>query len=481
MVKIVNLEDLNFNLIKTFKLDSGELTFNFLLNGYVEEKLMKLVFDENYQIKEFIYYLIYEPSFSFEEFNINESEMEVILRSFVDENPNFFHDFDSSNENFFEEFNLNIKRTTEERHKEIEEIIHNQMKVYEDIVENMYPTINVMNELIFRNSSMIKNISLPIIEFPSIPPIITPNFTNISEVSKILNHITVANKATFDAIVNIKPILPISLIKEVSLTQNALNNVYNSLNLIDWESINQSLKILQNSINIPRFNIVYTDKQVFALMLHNQIEEIEDNDELKSIFSLDFLLSLTDGDWWIIPRFSKEEYIQLSSIDNINSNIINQYFIGKYYENPELLCLMIQEWDLTEIRKKIIYQAYINYIYGNYEACVIILMLQIEGILKEKISMKKSSGKLRQYLEKQLNSNSSINSWDDFLNRANIQYIWMVLNPLDDTIDFNAEEGLINRNNIAHVGIVEANQLIAIRFFFILDTLIYIFKSITDE
>ena len=108
-------------------------------------------------------------------------------------------------------------------------------------------------------------------------------------------------------------------------------------------------------------------------------------------------------------------------------------------------------------------------------------MLQIEGILKEKISMKKSSGKLRQYLEKQLNSNSSINSWDDFLNRANIQYIWMVLNPLDDTIDFNAEEGLINRNNIAHVGIVEANQLIAIRFFFILDTLIYIFKSITDE
>ena len=450
MVEIMNLEDLNFNILKTFKLDSGELTFNFLLNGYVEEKLMKLVFDENYQIKEFIYYLIYEPSFLFEEFNINESEMEVILRSFVDENPDFFHDFDNSNENFFEEFDFSIKRRVEERQKEIEEIFQNQMEVYEDFVENMYPTITVMNDLIFRNYSMIKNISLPIIELSSIIPIITPIF-------------------------------PISLIKEVSLTQNALNNVYNSLNLIDWGSVNQSLQILQNLYNIPRFDIVYTDKQLFALTLYNQIEEIGDNGELKSIFSLDFLLSLTDGDWWIIPRFSKEEYIQLSSIENINSNIINQYFIGKYYENPELLYLMIQEWDLTEIRKKIIYQAYINYIYGNFEACVIILMLQIEGILKEKISMKKSSGKLRQYLEKQLNNNSSINSWDDFLNRANIQYIWMVLNPLDDNIDFNAEEGLINRNNIAHIGIVEANQLIAIRFFFILDTLIYIFKSITDE
>ena len=27
---------------------------------------------------------------------------------------------------------------------------------------------------------------------------------------------------------------------------------------------------------------------------------------------------------------------------------------------------MIQEWDLSDIRKKIISQAYINYLYGNY-------------------------------------------------------------------------------------------------------------------
>ena len=73
---------------------------------------------------------------------------------------------------------------------------------------------------------------------------------------------------------------------------------------------------------------------------------------------------------------------------------------------------------------------------------------KIDEILNRKANSNIVSLVNEKYLEKQLNSNSSINSWDDFLNRANIQYIWMVLNPLDDTIDFNAEEGLINRNNI---------------------------------
>lgn len=476
----MNLEDLNFDILKNFKLDSGELTFNFLINGYIEEKLMKSVYDEDYDIKEFIYFLIYQPTFSFADFEIEESEIELILRSFVEENPDFFNDFDYSNENFFEEFKLNIKRTIDEREKVIQEIIDNEIKRYNKIVENLYPTTNMMNELIRRNSMLLNTISLSTLDLLTISPVMDSYLDKVSEISNTLNHVSSANKVTIDAISNIKPILPISLIKDVSLTQNTLNNLYNSLNLIDWESINRSLTFLQNLSNIPNFNIIYSEKEEFALNLYNQIEEIDDNEELKTIFSLDFLLSLTDGNWWIIPRFSKEEYLQLSSIENINSNIFNQIFIGRYYENPELFYSMIQEWDLTDIRKKIISQAYINYIYGNYEACVIILMLQIEGILKENISMKKSAGKLRQHLEKQLNNNQTINSWDTFLNKANIQYVWMVLKPLYEDVGFNADEGIINRHNIAHIGIVEANQLIAIRFFLILDTLLYIFKSIDN-
>ena len=110
MVFIMNLEEMNFDIIKTFNLDSGELTLNFLINSFVEEKLMNLVSDGNYDIKEFIYYLIYQPSFSFNDFNIKESEVELILRSFVKENSYFFKDFDNSNENFLEEFQFFIKR-----------------------------------------------------------------------------------------------------------------------------------------------------------------------------------------------------------------------------------------------------------------------------------------------------------------------------------------------------------------------------------
>ena len=46
-------------------------------------------------------------------------------------------------------------------------------------------------------------------------------------------------------------------------------------NLIDWESINQSLAVLQDSLNIPKFDIVYTKKEEFALNLYNQINEID--------------------------------------------------------------------------------------------------------------------------------------------------------------------------------------------------------------
>ena len=344
----------------------------------------------------------------------------------------------------------------------------------------MSPTNNMINDLIHRNSMMLNTISLPAINLSTISQVLAPYLDKSSEISNTLNHIAIANKAAIDAISSINPILPISLINNMSLTQNTLNNLYNSLNLIDWESINQSLIVIQNLSHIPNFNITYTKKEEFALNLYNQIEEIDDNEELKSIFSLDLLLSITNGDWWIIPRFTKEEYLQLSTIENITSNILNQYVIGKYYENPKLLYMMIQEWNLTDIRRNIITQAYINYIYGNYEACVILLMLQIEGILKENISMKKGFGELRRHLEKDLNKNQTINPWDTFLNRANIQYIWMVLKPLGDKIDFNAEDGIVNRNNIAHVGIVEANQLISIRFFLILDTLLYIFKSLDN-
>lgn len=64
---------------------------------------------------------------------------------------------------------------------------------------------------------------------------------------------------------------------------------------------------------------------------------------------------------------------------------------------------MVLNWNITsDMRRTIITQALFNYMEGNFEICVLALVLQIEGIMKEKISYKKSSGELRASLEQKL-------------------------------------------------------------------------------
>lgn len=96
----------------------------------------------------------------------------------------------------------------------------------------MSPTNNMINDLIHRNSMMLNTISLPAINLSTISQVLAPYLDKSSEISNTLNHIAIANKAAIDAISSINPILPISLINNMSLTQNTLNNLYNSLNLI---------------------------------------------------------------------------------------------------------------------------------------------------------------------------------------------------------------------------------------------------------
>lgn len=476
----MSLKDLNLDVIKNIHLDSGKLILNFSINNNIEEILFELVYNDTYEFKDFIYCLIVNPSFSLDDFNISDYEVEIILKSFVDENYEFFNEFDYEDETFLEEFKVYVKNSFSNQEKYFNQLLDSKIDEINNFIDDMSPDLALINNLVLKNSIILDNITYPIVEVPFISSIIYQYTDSLLDFFTIINHINDANEATLNFVSKIQPILPFSFIDHVSLTQDTINALYYSLNQIDWTIINQSLSMLQYISNIPRLDIVYTKKQEFAINLYNIIEEIDDNGEIKSIFPLDFLLSLTEGSWWIIPRFSKEEYNYLSSIENLNANVINQIFVGKYFENPELLNLMIKEWDLSDIRKKIISQAYTSYIYGQYESCVILLILQIEGILKEKISMKKSFGKLRQYLENQLNNNQTMDSWDTFLNKANIQYIWMILKPLGDNVQFNANEGVLNRNNVAHIGIVEANQLIALRFFFIIDTLMYILKSLEN-
>ena len=127
-------------------------------------------------------------------------------------------------------------------------------------------------------------------------------------------------------------------------------------------------------------------------------------------------------------------------------------------------------------------QATDNYYGGNYEICVLTLLLQIEGLMRDKFKIKAKSSKLREKLEKRLdaflNNSKSLTSWDEFLIKSSKSYVWMILKPLCDDVDFIEEENEINRNVSAHNGKVEADQIAAIRLFLIIDTLMYLLELI---
>ena len=72
-------------------------------------------------------------------------------------------------------------------------------------------------------------------ELFSITSPVTHYFDNISKISNTFDHIASANRDVINAVFSIKPILPISLIKDISLIQDTLNSLYISLNLIDWK------------------------------------------------------------------------------------------------------------------------------------------------------------------------------------------------------------------------------------------------------
>lgn len=337
-----------------------------------------------------------------------------------------------------------------------------------------------------------KNIVLPQLEIPDMTKtldsiaIMNNSFNTIHDslipimemnnrYNRLINDVSNAYQSlnTFERFIKTMP--PINLIERLTLTQHTLQQIHNSFNLIDWNTLNTNLNRILQSINTFSFDFIITDKEFHANLLYHYACEIDD-EEISSVFTYEFIFKIIKEDWWIIPTFDLEYYKKISK--DMESNL-NQKFLNEFYDDPNLIKDMVLNWNITsDMRKTIINQALFNYLEGNYEICVLTLVLQIEGIMKEKISYNKSLGKLRASLEQKLINNTTHDPWNHFLNKCNIEYIWKILNPISDEINFKEDMGIVNRNEIAHMGIVEADQLIAMRLFFIIDTLMHIFESL---
>ena len=271
---------------------------------------------------------------------------------------------------------------------------------------------------------------------------------------------------------------PIELLSDVTIPETLFSQINTELYDANWGDIKEKSSI--SKINYPTIEFVTKEPEKFALELFGHVEELND-DDLNSVFTEEFLNEITKS-WWIFPRFSFKEYKELAEL-GVDDCDLNRYVLLEYVKTPELIYDLVSKWKFyDDTRFRVIMQATDNYYGGNYEICVLTLLLQIEGLMRDKFKIKAKSSKLREKLEKRLdaflNNSKSLTSWDEFLIKSSKSYVWMILKPLCDDVDFIEEENEINRNVSAHNGKVEADQIAAIRLFLIIDTLMYLLELI---
>lgn len=270
---------------------------------------------------------------------------------------------------------------------------------------------------------------------------------------------------------------PLELYSGITLPKTDYLQIRDELFSVDWDQIiNES--IISSEEDYSQINFVTKEPDQFALKLYGVVPK--DDAKLSSVFTEEFLREIAKQ-WWILPRISLNEYEELSQKFDEEGNLdLNLLF--DYYINPEHVYELLDNWEIyDENREKILTQSIDNYYLGNYEICVVTLLLQIEGLMRDKLKSKKCIGYLREQLEKKLNNlldTGDFDNWDIFLINSSKEFIWMVLNPLSDNVHFIKDSDLINRNISAHNGKVEANQKIAIRLLLIIDTLMYLLELI---
>lgn len=382
----------------------------------------------------------------------------------------------------------------------------NSVNPIEDSLKNISRiySLEVQNQLnnIFKISNSISNIHYPLNHLNEIN----------STVSKTVRNITTTSLAIEEAQKSI--VKNELMIRTMSQQANeAINQILKAQRIFQNIDLNQILSQYASLINYNyRFQQYVLDHETqinFGAKIIEILNEIDDED-IKEIFHTKFLNKLiVSENLWILPRLTINEYKELSQM-NIEENTISLKLFERYINEPHTVYNIIKNWNLDNQRKKIITQIYDNYLLENYETVIIMLTIQIEGILIDNLDIKKIlenkqkknkqkknkpknkpklySSDLRIELEDkmEISLDNIEDSWDYFIKKSNIAFISYIMWPLYKEIDF-VEEDEINRNQISHKGVInldkedELNQIIAIRFFILLDTVIYMIDELKKD
>ena len=384
--------------------------------------------------------------------------------------------------------NSNLLEGQLERNKKIREKLAKNVEDVFAVQKVLSPTYNLINQ---SNLNNLNNVELQskLVGINTTSLGIYEDYLNDrkkvhEQIKDTINKLNVQQssiQSISESLKQMKPVTPFELLVNTDIPKFNLEKINQEFYDTDWNEVIDESTADFHDLELFYIDFVTKEPEKFASDLYGYIEEIDD-DELNSIFTLDFLSEITKS-WWIIPKFELEDYKKLSQRNATDSDL-NQLILSEYYTNPELIFDLISSWDIVDERRlKIIIQAFDNYSFGNYEICVLTLLLQIEGLMRDKLQLKDTGGILRKKLESKIDDYLEENStqyppWGIFLIKSFKSYLWMILNPLDGDVNFLEDDDEINRNITCHVGFVKANQKIAIRLFLIIDTLMFLFESI---
>lgn len=219
--------------------------------------------------------------------------------------------------------------------------VQNTMEIYSRnkfiLEELMIPKYN--NQM-FKTLNMLK---LPFSNIKSITPPILEMSLKANEIQKQTNQ------------------LQNSRLQSSLAIEQARKSMVDALTKINWPIMSQNLGYLTNYTS--RLFEYLLDKKTqidFEEELLNILEESPDI--IKKIFHVRFLnLLIVKENWWIFPRISKEEYMDLSILA-LEENQITPHLLEKYMSRDELIRAMIANWDLDPSREIIMNQIFDNYV-----------------------------------------------------------------------------------------------------------------------
>lgn len=249
------------------------------------------------------------------------------------------------------------------------------------------------------------------------------------------------------------------------LSKFEVNEENDSLTYLQSETIDGETDINYTEFNINQFNFSTRNPEDFALELFNHAQSI-DNEDISQIFTKKFLFNLAKSDWWILPNMSLEDYKKMS-FENFTSQQINQHIAKNISSNIVELRNSWSSYD-NEIQRYMD-DAITYYNIGKYGISALLLLI-ILNLSLNIFEFDNNTTNIKFRLQKI----EKVESFESFKIKSYQSFIEWIIKPLYINNAFKSD-GDFNPSE------EDEKYKIAIKMFFVINTLIEIFKIIGED